>query len=61
MLLAIDIGNTNISIGSFRGKKIMKKFLSSKGAIRRYIKGVDKVIIVSVAPKRLKEVLKKND
>ncbi len=58
MILAIDIGNTNISIGLFRGKKLMKKFLFSKSKIKKYVKNVDKVIIVSVAPKRLKGLLR---
>ena len=40
MLLAIDIGNTNITVGLFREK------------------GHGKILIVSVSPKRLKQVLK---
>ncbi len=68
MLLAIDIGNTNISVGLFKGKRLIRKAsygdrsqlsgIVSGRDLSPYIKNVDKVIIVSVAPKRLKEVLR---
>jgi len=57
MLLAVDIGNTNISFGVFRGKKIIKRFNipteeysrnKLKRAISRLI--LDDAIICSVVP-----------
>jgi len=72
MLLAIDIGNTSIHNGIFRGETLKKGFRISVEAgdlkaqyIKRlgpYLKDIKAVIIVSVAPKvlrRLEPVLRK--
>lgn len=67
MLLAIDIGNTNIHNGIFQGKTLKKRFKvptyskDLKNQYRPYANRVDTVIIVSVVPKalqRLKKTLK---
>ena len=57
MLLAIDIGNTNISFGIFKNQKIIKKFdASSKNYSLKKIKAklqnfiIEDIIICSVAP-----------
>ncbi len=58
MLLAIDIGNTNIAFGLFRGRRLIKKArLLSRRIAKEKIKrafsayNIEKVIICSVAPK----------
>lgn len=61
MLLTIDIGNSTISLGVFRGSRLVtcfsvptdvKKPVSSYiGFLKRSIKGIDAVIICSVVPK----------
>jgi type III pantothenate kinase len=66
MLLAIDIGNTNISFGIFRGKRPVKRFnLLSKNYSLKKLKrllgksGIENSIISSVVPK-LTRILKKD-
>jgi type III pantothenate kinase len=66
MLLAIDIGNTNIHNGIFKGMVLERSFIIptySKGLHNSYIKKLGSarskiraVIIASVVPKALKEV-----
>jgi len=66
MLLAIDIGNTNIHNGIFKKNLLKKAFripTYTKGLrkeylkkLRPYLKEIECVVIVSVAPKALKEV-----
>jgi len=58
MLIAIDIGNTNISCGIFRKNKL-KRRMSFKSITRNMIKDAERIICVSVSPKRLKEVRKR--
>lgn len=64
MLLAVDIGNTNIHNGIFKGRHLKKSFRMptySKDLRKRYLKNlknIDTVIIVSVVPKVLKKVEK---
>ncbi|MDD5439794.1 MAG: type III pantothenate kinase [Candidatus Omnitrophica bacterium] len=67
MILAIDVGNTNTHAGIFDIKKSVGANNYSPlpvdtfyfpGAIRRYAKKIHKVIIVSVAPNRLRVALK---
>ncbi len=57
MLLAIDIGNTNISFGLFRGRKLARKFtLPTKGYNFTQLKKkiialrIDSVVVCSVVP-----------
>ncbi len=65
-LLAIDIGNTNIACGLFKGKRIIKRWFMSKELCRsasvlswelkrnigaRHIKEIDGVCICSVVPR----------
>lgn len=52
MLLAIDIGNTNIVFGLFKGKKLVKtwRFPTYKYSLPQ-IKGLEQVIVCSVVPK----------
>jgi type III pantothenate kinase len=57
MLLAIDIGNTNISFGVFKGNRLIKRFdIPTKGYSLKKLKeklgkiGIDEVIICSVVP-----------
>lgn len=54
MLLAIDIGNTNIVFGVFSGKKIVKQWRVStpKTTLQGLptIKGIDQIIVASVVP-----------
>jgi type III pantothenate kinase len=54
MLLAIDIGNTNIVFGVFSGKKIVKQWRlpTPKTALKTFpvIKGIDQILIASVVP-----------
>lgn len=72
MLLAIDIGNTSINNGIFRGKALKRKFRIASNAkglqaeyakrLRAYSGKIDGVVIASVAPevfKRVKKALKK--
>lgn len=66
MLLAIDIGNTNIGFGIFRGKRPVKRFkLLSKSYSLKKLKrllgksGINSSIISSVVPK-LTRILKKD-
>ncbi len=66
MLLAIDIGNTNIHNGIFKKNTLKKTFriptytkTLRRGYLKKlrpYLKDIERVIIVSVAPKALKEV-----
>ena len=66
MLLAIDIGNTSIHNGLFEEESLKKTFriptyakslrLKYLKNLRPYLKDIECVIIVSVAPKALKEV-----
>jgi len=56
MLLTVDIGNTSITFGIFRGSKLAKIFrISSKipfnASLLKKIKGIDAAIICSVVPK----------
>ena len=69
MLVAVDIGNTNISFGVFKGKKLIKRFaILTKGyrieGLRKSLRkfNIDDSIICSVVPKvtsLLKDDLKK--
>jgi len=64
MLLAVDIGNTNIHCGIFKGDSLGKTFtiktrdktLGRK--IRPYAKQIDRAIIASVVPEALKYIEK---
>ncbi|MFH1853946.1 MAG: type III pantothenate kinase [Candidatus Omnitrophota bacterium] len=62
MLLAIDIGNTNIHCGVFEGKslhrifKIQTRDKMFRRKIRSHAKKLERVIIVSVVPESLKRV-----
>lgn len=70
MLLAIDIGNTNITFGLFSGRRLVKKgrFATSSinkyGYFRRKLKnewagpGLKAIVICSVVPKAEKAVVK---
>lgn len=70
-LLAIDIGNTNITMGMFRGRRLVKRAKIAtrevslyKGKISRFVAGrdIDRIVISSVVPKalsRLKKTLPK--
>ena len=58
MLLAVDVGNTNITFGLFEGKSLLRKFdIHSKGYCRNKLKRflrktpVDKNAICSVVPR----------
>ncbi|MCM8770811.1 MAG: type III pantothenate kinase [Candidatus Omnitrophica bacterium] len=61
MLLAVDIGNTTISLGVFHGQRIIKRMSVSTDAhksagfyasfLKTKCKNIDKVIICSVVPK----------
>jgi type III pantothenate kinase len=66
MLLTVDIGNTNISFGIFRGRRPVKRFnLPSKSYSLKKLKrllgksGIESSIISSVVPK-LTRILKKD-
>ena len=52
MILAIDIGNTNIVFGLFKGKKLVKswRFATYKYTLPQ-IKGLAQIVICSVVPK----------
>ncbi len=61
MLLAVDIGNTNISFGIFKGNRIIKRFnIPTKGYTPKKLErklgkaDTDDVIICSVVPKTCK-------
>ena len=66
MLLAIDIGNTSIHNGIFKQNRLKKTFRIPTYAkdlrkqylekIKPYLKDIECVVMVSVAPKALKEV-----
>jgi type III pantothenate kinase len=66
-LLAIDIGNSNIVVGLFRGKQLrwVKRFETAKGLVRfrkMALKSVDGIIVASVVPSLnapLKKILKR--
>jgi len=68
MLLAVDIGNTNIHNGVFKDNTLKKTFripTHSKALrkeylerLRTYLKDIECVVIVSVVPKALKDVKK---
>jgi type III pantothenate kinase len=62
MILAIDIGNTNIAFGLFKGKRLLKKMRlptysigtgkSSSQKIKTFLKyDIDAIVICSVVPK----------
>jgi type III pantothenate kinase len=56
MLLAIDVGNTNVNAGLFSKGRLVKRFYFP-GDIKEYKDKINKVIIVSVSPDKLKEVV----
>lgn len=66
MLLAVDVGNTNIHNGIFKGRALRKTFqiptyakdVKSQYArkLRPYLDKIERIIIVSVAPRALREV-----
>ena len=62
MLLTIDIGNTTINNGIFKRGKLKRSFRipthgsNFKVAYQRRLGGVEKIVIVSVVPKVLKEL-----
>ncbi|MFA4844212.1 MAG: type III pantothenate kinase [Candidatus Margulisiibacteriota bacterium] len=62
MLLAIDIGNTNIVFGVFAGKKIVKQWRVStpKTTLQSLpaIKGIDQILVASVVPSLDKSLAK---
>jgi len=68
MLLAVDIGNTSIHNGIFRGRALKRTFRISThvrglaqqyaGRLKPYLKQIQGVIIVSVVPLALKQVEK---
>ncbi|MFH1782761.1 MAG: type III pantothenate kinase [Candidatus Omnitrophota bacterium] len=68
MILAVDIGNTNISNGVFKGSSLKSKFnipSHGKGFDKKYRKSlscykgkIEKVILVSVVPKITPKVVK---
>jgi len=61
MLLAVDIGNTSITFGIFRGKRLERRWRSpASGPLKDLFKGlrqrpydIDAIVISSVAPKIL--------
>lgn len=57
LLACIDVGNTNVKAGLFDGPRILKKFVFTADLIKKYAPRIKKVIIVSVSPRRLKDVL----
>lgn len=62
MLLAIDIGNTNLTLGYFHGRKLQREERLPTGTFKRlpakYLRPAKKVIISSVVP-RLDGLLKR--
>ena len=66
MLLAVDIGNTSIHNGIFKGRILKKTFripaysknlnMKYAGNLKSYLKDIDSVIITSVVPQALKKV-----
>jgi type III pantothenate kinase len=62
MLLAIDIGNTNIVFGVFSGKKIIKQWRipTPKTTLQRLpaLKGIDRIVVASVVPSLDKSLAK---
>src|SRR3989338_9943267 len=71
MLLAIDIGNTTVSLGIVKGKKVIARFSidvgitqarlrdqfrASFGRIKRQYSDIDNIVVCSVVPKALKLV-----
>jgi type III pantothenate kinase len=64
-ILAIDIGNTNITVGRFAGKALLKRAKISTDDISLYAKkfasmlkhGVDEAVIASVSPLSLARVI----
>lgn len=60
MILAVDIGNTNVNIGSFAGKRLMSSFcIDNKSLIQQrntfrikssFLKGIKNILIASVNP-----------
>jgi len=66
MLLAVDIGNTNISCGIFTGSRLVKRFsLPTKAKSNYQIKlkpylsrNIDEAIICSVVPDATKEIVR---
>lgn len=56
-LLTIDIGNTNIVLGIYRGSKLIsKRYIPTKRAKIPYRRGIDSCIISSVVPKALRNI-----
>jgi len=63
VLLAVDIGNTNISMGVFKGMRLIKKYTTptrSKNALAllRGFRGIDDAAICSVVPGATKDLVK---
>ena len=56
MLIVMDIGNTNINIGCYKEKKLIKKYYYP-GNFDKDIKNADKIIIASVNKNNEREVL----
>jgi type III pantothenate kinase len=63
-ILAIDIGNTNITVGSFGNGRLLNKAKIPTGAysgyragLKRFLKGCGSVVISSVVPVALSRVL----
>jgi len=56
MLLAIDVGNTNINVGIFDGEKLIGRF-DFHDIPAKYFQKANKAVIVSVCPTKLKTVL----
>jgi len=61
MLLAIDIGNTNINAAFFKGKKLVKRLNGESSLPLAVGRGKElspsRIIVVSVVPKKLKKIL----
>lgn len=60
MLLAIDIGNTNITFGIFKGKKLLKTWKAPTNKFKgiNINKNINSIIICSVVPKALMKLKK---
>ena len=68
MLLAVDIGNTSIYSGVFKGRGLKRPFRIDtyskniehiyRNKLRPYSGAIEKIIVVSVVPKELKRVVK---
>ncbi len=55
LLLAMDVGNTNVSAAVFDGAKMLARFYfpEERSKLAGYLKDINKVMVVSVAPARL--------